>query len=96
MQSEISVLKEEIQHYEALQNECADIIKGLTDFPPTKPITISIKADNVPLASMTVTEEGAGNFTLSFFMSWHSFYNQQIKHRRRVLAALEAQYPIAC
>jgi hypothetical protein len=96
MNTEISVLRQEIQHYQTMANECADIIQNLTGFPPNNPITILLRSGNVSLANLTVTEQGAGNFTLSLFMSWHSYYCREIDHKSRVLAALEAQYPIAC
>ncbi len=96
MNTEISVLKAEIQHYQTMADECADVIQNLTGFPPGLPITIILKSENVSLANLTVTEQGAGNFTLSLFMSWHSYYSREIENKRRVLAALQAQYPIAC
>ncbi len=96
MNTEISVLKAEIQHYQTMADACADIIKNLTGFPPFSPITIIIKSESISLANLTVTEQGAGNFTISLFMSWHSFYSREIENKSRVLAALQAQYLIAC
>lgn len=96
MQTEISVLRQELQHFQRMADECADVIQNLTGFPPTQPITISISSLGVSLANLTVTEQGAGNFTLSLFMSWHSYYCREIEHKQRVLSALQAQYPVAC
>lgn len=93
---EISVLKAEIQQMCGITDQCTDIIKNLADFPPTQPITFLIKSKDIALAELTVTEHGAGNFIVSFFMSWHAYYTKQIEHKRLVLAALEAQYNVAC
>lgn len=94
--NEISVLRQEIQHMSGIADQCTDTIKNLADFPSTQPITFLIKSKDITLSELVITEQGAGNFIVSFFMSWHSYFIKQIEHKRLVLAALEAQYKQAC
>jgi hypothetical protein len=94
MDAQILTLERELAYYKAKAQECTDIIKLLTGYTPDHcAITFSVKKN--PIVTFEVGEPEL-NFSIGFFMSWHSFYTKRIQEHQTVLLAMRAVPTDSC